>query len=111
MIKWVLTFISIIAWLLGLIPGVNILSNIIYWLIWLGTFLHFYIKVLGQPKVIIISFIAFILGLIPIVDWIPWDIAATWMTTKIAEKHDQEHQAAKPATQGPKVINPVRTRR
>lgn len=85
MLRWIMTGLSVVFWLLGLIPVVNIATNIIWWMIWLMVFLHTYSHLLINPKVLALALGGFLLGLIPFVNYIPWTVIATHMIMRIAE--------------------------
>lgn len=85
-------------WLLGLIPFVNVITNAIYWLIWAIVFFNKYRPLIAKialagvdigtiyVKIGLISFFFFVLGEIPIISLIPWDIISNlWINSLINE--------------------------
>jgi hypothetical protein len=81
-------------WLFGLIPGVNVISNAIYWVIWLFVFIFKYLPLIKSIaktgtsigklgfKIGVLTVISFILGEIPIISLIPWDMIASFYINK-----------------------------
>jgi hypothetical protein len=81
--------LSGVFWVVGLIPVVNIFSNTAYWIIWAIIYIARFRKNFTSKNILRVTVtvaISYILGDIPFVDWIPWDMAGTWITTKILEK-------------------------
>lgn len=106
MLMWLL---GGIFWVLGWIPGLNLVTNVIYWLIWLGVFFYKYlplIKAIAKAgvtlgalgtKIALVNSLAFILGEIPLVSILPWNLVANWLTNR---EINQLVQQAKPLAEG-----------
>jgi hypothetical protein len=94
--------LAVIFWLLGLIPLVNDFTDILYWLIWIFIVLYSgELQLFSSPSVIVVNSIAFLLALIPIVCWVPWDIAATWYSNHVLKSIQQKKQlSAQAAAKG-----------
>jgi hypothetical protein len=93
-------FLRTFFWIFNLIPFVNIFSNALDWIIWAIVFVYIYLPLLRKiaangvsignlyAKINIVSFIAFILGCIPIVSMIPWNLMVTaWINRQFKLLH------------------------
>jgi hypothetical protein len=84
-IRSILIILSVIFWIIGLIPIVNIVSGFIFGclkvLIYLVAAPHYF----TNPKFIATNLVAFLLTLIPFVNWIPWGIVSTSLDTTLVE--------------------------
>ncbi len=90
--------ITFIFDLLDLIPFVNVVTNAIYWLIWLGVFIFKYMPILKavaksgvsigiiQLKIALISSFAALLGMVPFISMLPWNTLANWWINRLIKK-------------------------
>jgi hypothetical protein len=84
-LKWILLILGIIFWLPGLIPIVNIFTNLVYWLIVIFVYIHFYPKAFKNPKFLGTMLLGFGLGFIPFVGGL-LSAATPLVVGKILEK-------------------------
>ena len=90
--QFIMFFVGTVFWLLDCIPIVNVFTNAIYWVIWLCVFIFKYKPLIAKiakggvaiggiyAKIGVISGFAFVLGEIPIVSMVPWDlISNVWI--------------------------------
>lgn len=93
-----MALMAAIFWLFGLIPGVNIVTNAIYWVIWTIIFIYKYVPLIKSiakqgvsigllgAKIGAVAVIAFILGEIPLISLIPWDVFANFLINRMMKQ-------------------------
>ncbi len=108
--QFIMLFVATFFWILNWIPVLNVISNAIYWCIWLGVFILKYRPLITSIikngvgvgmiylKISIIFGVAFILGEIPFISIVPWDIIANvWINQLIKQLLAKVEQIQKDA--------------
>ncbi len=89
----VMTIFSLLMWLLGLLLsffGLDIIAEIIEWLVWVMVLIGKAPRYLKNPKIAISGVVGFIWGSIPGLNWIPGEILIMWFTFNVMHRHQKK---------------------
>jgi|GEM_PF-1784293 len=76
-VQIVILVLSVVEWIIGFIPIVNIVSGVTFWLIKGAIYLYFGRHYFLSIPFITTNFTAIVLSLIPFVNWAPWVIISS----------------------------------
>jgi hypothetical protein len=94
--------LSVLFWILGWIPVLNLVTNAIWLMILTAIFIYKYLPLIGKIrrsgvnllkiglKISLINIICGCLGFIPIVCWIPWQTLSVKLTNNLLKKAERE---------------------